>query len=186
MDIPTPTPTRNDPFAGLPEVDSFTLVSADITQGEELPLRQRSGIFGIPGGEDISPELAWSDIPEGTKSFVVTLYDPDAPTGSGFWHWVVADIPATVVSLPRNAGGDDEGLLPAGSVALRNDAGTTRFIGSAPPAGHGEHRYYFVVHALDVEKIGVTDDMTPALLGFTMSTHTLGRAVLVATATTTA
>jgi Raf kinase inhibitor-like YbhB/YbcL family protein len=178
--------TANDPFAGLPEVPSFTVTSTTLTDGGGMPPAQMSGIFGVPGGEDISPQLSWSGAPEGTKSYAVTAYDPDAPTQSGFWHWAVADIPATVTDLPEGAGDDTGSSLPEGAFQLRTDAGTTRFIGAAPPAGHGEHRYFFVVHALDTESIGVPADATPAFLGFNIASHILGRAVLTATAEITA
>ena len=178
--------SANDPFAGLPEVPSFTVTSTTLTDGGGTPPAQMSGIFGVPGGEDISPQLSWSGAPEGTKSYAVTVYDPDAPTQSGFWHWAVADIPATVTELPEGAGDDTGSGLPEGALPLRTDAGTTRFIGAAPPAGHGEHRYFFVVHALDVESIGVPADATPAFLGFNIASHILGRAVLTATAEITA
>ena len=161
--------SANDPFAGLPEVPSFTVTSTTLTDGGGTPAAQMSGIFGVPGGEDISPQLSWSGAPEGTKSYAVTVYDPDAPTGSGFWHWAVADIPATVTELPEGAGDDTGSGLPEGALQLRTDAGTTRFIGAAPPAGHGAHRYFFVVHALDTESIGVPADATPAFLGFNIA-----------------
>ena len=172
----------NDPFAGLPEVPSFTVTSTTLTEGGGTPTAQMSGLFGVPGGEDISPQLSWSGAPEGTKSYAVTVYDPDAPTGSGFWHWAVADLPATVTELPEGAGDDTGSGLPEGAVQLRTDGGTTRFIGAAPPAGHGPHRYFFVVHALDTESIGVPADASPAFLGFNMASHILGRAVLTVTA----
>lgn len=174
--------TANDPFARLPEVVSFTVTSKNITDGAPLPPEQLSS--GVPGGKDLSPQLSWHGAPEGTRSYAVTVYDPDAPTGSGFWHWVVADIPATVTELPEGAGDDTGSGLPEGAFQLPNDARVTRFLGAAPPAGHGRHRYFVVVHALDVESVGVPADVTPALLGFTMSAHVLGRAVLVATAET--
>ncbi|GAA5056114.1 hypothetical protein HNP84_006968 [Thermocatellispora tengchongensis] len=174
--------SENDPFARLPEVPGFTLTSRDLADGEPLPLVHWSGIFGVPGGEDISPHLSWSGAPEGTRSYAVTMYDPDAPTGSGFWHWAVADIPASVTELATGAGDDTGALLPPGAVRIPNDVRAARYIGAAPPAGHGRHRYFIVVHALDVEKIGVDRDTTPAFLGFTMSGHILGRAVLTATA----
>src|SRR5918999_1085848 len=178
--------SANDPFARLPEAASFTVTSTTVTDGTAWSPEQFSGIFGVPGGKDVSPQLSWSGAPEGTKSYAVTVYDPDAPTGSGFWHWAVADIPATVTELPEGAGDDTGSGLPAGAFQLRNDARAARFIGAAPPAGHGPHRYFIVVHALDVESIGVPADATPALLGFTMAGHILGRAVLTATAETPA
>lgn len=169
-----------NPYEYLPKVASFQVSSADIREGEKLALPQVSGIFGA-GGEDISPQLAWSGFPEGTKSFVVTVYDPDAPTASGFWHWAVVDIPANVTELARGAGDQEDGAaLPAGSFALRNDGGVRRFIGAAPPVGHGKHRYFFVVHAVDVESLGIGKDASPAFLGFNLFFHTLGRATLVA------
>ncbi|MFE5126441.1 YbhB/YbcL family Raf kinase inhibitor-like protein [Streptomyces sp. NPDC056669] len=174
----------NDPFARLPEVPSFTLSSKDVSDGEPLPLAQWSGIFGVPGGGDVSPHLSWSGAPEGTKGYAVTVYDPDAPTGSGFWHWAVANIPASVTELAGDAGNGTGELLPPGAVQLPGDAGAARFIGAAPPAGHGPHRYFIVVQALDVEDIGVEANTTPALLGFRICGHVLGRAVLTATAET--
>ncbi|WP_372661178.1 YbhB/YbcL family Raf kinase inhibitor-like protein [Amycolatopsis kentuckyensis] len=174
----------NDPFARLPEAARFTVTSTTLTDGGTLPPEQFSGLFGVPGGKDTSPHLAWHGAPDGTKSYAVTVYDPDAPTGSGFWHWAVAGIPAGVTELPEGAGDDTGSGLPEGAVQLPNDARAARFIGAAPPAGHGPHRYFVVVHALDVETLDVPADATPAFLGFTMSSHILGRAVLVATAET--
>ncbi len=176
----------NDPFARLPEAATFTVTSTTLADGAVLPPEQMSGIAGVPGGKDISPQLSWSGAPEGTKSYAVTVYDPDAPTGSGFWHWAVADIPATVTELPEGAGDDTGSGLPEGAYQLPNDARVARFMGAAPPAGHGPHRYVFVVHALDVEHIGVPAEATPAYLGFTIAGHILGRAVLTATAETPA
>lgn len=172
----------NNPFARLPEVESFQVTSLDVKDGDSLSLSHLSGIFGIEGGRDISPHLKWSGAPEETKSYAVTVYDPDAPTGSGFWHWAVANIPASTTELPTGAGSENGVGLPEGAIQLPNDARASRFIGAAPPAGHGEHRYYFVIHALDIEDIGVPEDATPAFLGFNMASHILGRAVLVAKA----
>ena len=174
--------SQNNPFAGLPEVPSFTLTSTTVQDGQPFEKAQYSGAFGVPGGQDASPQLSWSGAPEGTKSYAVTVYDPDAPTQSGFWHWSVANIPASVTSLPEGAGDDTGSGLPDGAYQLQNDARTARFIGAAPPAGHGPHRYFITVHALDVEDIGVPAGSTPAYLGFTMAGHILGRATLVATA----
>ncbi|MGP4101185.1 YbhB/YbcL family Raf kinase inhibitor-like protein [Nonomuraea sp. KM90] len=174
----------NNPFARLPEVPSFTVTSTTLADGAPWPAEQMSG--GVPGGKDVSPQLSWSGAPEGTKSYAVTVYDPDAPTGSGFWHWAVAGIPATVTELPEGAGDETGSGLPEGAYQLPNDARMARFIGAAPPAGHGPHRYFVVVHALDVETIGVPAEATPAYLGFTIAGHILGRAVLTATAETPA
>jgi Raf kinase inhibitor-like YbhB/YbcL family protein len=169
--------SRN-PYDDLPAVASFELTSSDIQDGEKLPMAQVSGIFGA-GGEDISPQLSWSGFPDGTRSFAVTVYDPDAPTASGFWHWAVVDIPAAVTELPSGAGDDSGSDLPAGAFQLRNDGSMARYLGAAPPAGHGQHHYYTVVHAVDVEALGIGEDATPAFLGFNLLTHTLGRAMLV-------
>jgi Raf kinase inhibitor-like YbhB/YbcL family protein len=171
----------NDPFARLPEVPSFTVTSTTVADGEALPQAVYSGAMGIPGGEDTSPQLAWSGAPEGTKSYAVTVYDPDAPTGSGFWHWAVANVPAAVTELPEGAGGEGGAGLPAGAFQLPNDTREARFVGAAPPAGHGVHRYFITVHALDTEDIGVPAEATPAYLGFNMSSHILARATIVAT-----
>jgi Raf kinase inhibitor-like YbhB/YbcL family protein len=141
-----------------------------------------SGIFGVPGGEDVSPQLSWTGAPEGTQGYAVTVYDPDAPTGSGFWHWTVTGIPASVHELPEGAGDDSGSGLPAGAVQHRNDAGGARFLGAAPPAGHGPHRYFIVVYALDVADLGVPADAPPARVGFNLFSHTLARATMVVTA----
>ncbi|WP_308818706.1 YbhB/YbcL family Raf kinase inhibitor-like protein [Pseudonocardia alni] len=168
----------NDHFAGLPAAPEFAVTSSSVTHGMHLPLAQMSAIFGIDGGRDASPQLSWSGAPERTKSYAVTVYDPDAPTGSGLWHWAVMGIPADITSLPEGAGDDEGSGLPAAAVQLRNDIGLARFLGGAPPAGHGRHRYVIVVHALDTDDLGLSPDTTPAVLGFTLSTHVLARAVL--------
>ncbi|MEV0546822.1 YbhB/YbcL family Raf kinase inhibitor-like protein [Nocardia salmonicida] len=168
-----------NPYDALPTVPSFTVTSADITDGQPLANDQVSGVFGA-GGKDISPQLSWSGFPEGTQSFVVTVYDPDAPTASGFWHWAVADIPASVTTLDAGAGSEG-GNLPAGAVSLRNDGGFPGFVGAAPPKGHGPHRYFVVVHAVDVPALEVGTDASPAYLGFNLFSHTLGRATLIGT-----
>ncbi|MEU5847210.1 YbhB/YbcL family Raf kinase inhibitor-like protein [Saccharopolyspora shandongensis] len=176
--------SANAPYARLPEVPSFTVTSTSVQDGRPLQAAQLSGMFGVPGGGDVSPQLSWSGAPLGTKSYAVTVYDPDAPTMSGFWHWAVANIPATVTSLPEGAGDDAGSGLPGPAFQLPNDARATRFVGGAPPAGHGRHRYLITVHALDVEDIAVPADSTPAFLVFTMASHTLGRATLIGTAET--
>jgi Raf kinase inhibitor-like YbhB/YbcL family protein len=166
-----------DPYSELPEVPSFSVESDDVKDGGQLPMPQLSGIFGA-GGEDVSPHLRWSGFPEGTKSFAVTVYDPDAPTGSGFWHWAVVDIPANVAELPSGAGDDKGSGLPEGAFQLRNDAGQAAFVGAGPPPGHGKHRYFIVVHAVDTESLGIPEEASPAFLGFNLFSHTLARATL--------
>lgn len=170
----------DNPYDRLPQVPAFTVESSAVTDGQPLPPAQMSGTFGVPGGQDIAPDLTWAGAPEGTRSYAVTMFDADAPTPSGFWHWAVADIPATVTALPAGA------QLPAEAIALPNDARLPRYIGAAPPPGHGPHRYFIVVHALDVANIGVPAEATPAFLSFTMAAHTLARATIVATAETPA
>lgn len=171
----------NDPFDRIPPTASFTVSSTTVTDGGAWPAPQYSGAFDVPGGEDISPQLSWSGAPEGTKGYAVTVYDPDAPTQSGFWHWAVANIPASASELPEGAGSAAGDQLPAGAFQLKNDGGTAQFVGAAPPSGHGPHRYFITVHALDVEDLGVGPDASPAFLGFNIFFHTLGRAVMVVT-----
>ena len=172
----------NDPFWRLPKVPSFNLTSENLQDGEPLAPDQMSAIFDVPGGRDISPQLSWSGAPAATRGYAVTMYDPDAPTMSGFWHWAVAGIPSTVTSLPQDAGNEGGTDLPSSAIALRNDAGSARFLGAAPPAGHGPHRYFITVHALDTDNIEVDGLTSPALLGFKMSFHILARATLTGTA----
>lgn len=175
--------TGNHPYTRLPEVPSFTVTSATegVAHGDRLPDAQLFGLFGMPGGLDRSPQLSWSGAPEGTKGYAVTMFDPDAPTQSGFWHWIVANIPADVTELPEGAGDETGSGLPVGAFQLRSDSGAARFIGAAPPAGHGEHRYFITVHALDTADLGVPADAPPALFAFTMTSHILARATMVAT-----
>jgi Raf kinase inhibitor-like YbhB/YbcL family protein len=167
-----------DPLARFGEVPLFSLTSSVMTHGGPLAAAQ----YGEgAGGADASPDLAWSGYPAETKSFALTVYDPDAPTGSGFWHWAIFNIPAHVDSLPTGAGVADSVLLPAGAITLPNEARALTFIGAGPPPGTGTHRYQFMVHALDVADLGVDPDATPAVLGFNLHFHTLARAVLEAT-----
>ncbi len=167
-----------DPYSELPAVPAFTLTSTDISDGGFLSLDQVSAAWGGPG-RDISPQLSWSGFPEDTRSFAVTMYDPDAPTVSGFWHWAVVDIPVTTTELPAGAGDPSGSGLPEGAFQLVGDGGTKGYLGAAPPDGHGLHRYYTVVHAVDVPTLGLDASASPAALGFNLFFHTLARAMLV-------
>lgn len=167
--------TPPDPYASLPKLPSFTLTSQSVTDGQPLAKPQVSGIMGA-GGEDVSPQLSWSGFPDETRSFAVTVYDPDAPTASGFWHWAVANLPADVTELAEGAG--DGSNLPGDALTLVNDAGLRRYLGAAPPAGHGAHRYYIAVHAVDTDKLDLPQDASPAFLGFNLFQHAIARAVI--------
>jgi Raf kinase inhibitor-like YbhB/YbcL family protein len=129
-------------------------------------------------GGNVSPALSWSGAPQGTRSFVVTVYDPDAPTGSGFWHWVVANIPATVTSIPTGASKTSK--MPAGSLETRTDFGAPGYGGPCPPAGDPPHRYVFTVFALKIDKIDVTADAGGALVGFNTRANAIGAATFTA------
>jgi Raf kinase inhibitor-like YbhB/YbcL family protein len=168
-------PLAPDPYQMLPTVESFTVTSTDVTDGATLP-----AAFTMAGGST-SPQLSWSGFPAATRSFVVSCFDPDAPTPSGFWHWVLVGLPVTLTALPSGAGAADGSGLPAGAFHVRNDMGTPGYVGAAPPAGDRAHRYYFAVHALDVDDLGLDAQATPALVAFTCVFHTLARALLVPT-----
>jgi len=157
-----------------PPVPELTVESEDIEHGTTLPDAH------VYAEGNTSPHLRWSGAPSGTKSYAVTCYDPDAPTGSGFWHWVVFDIPAGVTELPTGAGSGDFTGLPSGAVQVRNDYGSREFGGAAPPPGDGPHRYVFTVYAVDQEKLGPDADATPAVVGFNLRFHTLARGQLIA------
>jgi Raf kinase inhibitor-like YbhB/YbcL family protein len=173
-------PQPPNPYDFLPQVPSFPVTSTDLTDGETMGRPHVSGMMGA-GGEDRSPQLSWTGFPEETRGFAVTVFDPDAPTASGFWHWIVTRIPASVTELPSGAGNQDGTGLPEGALQLRNDAGFAGYVGAAPPAGHGPHRYFVVVHALDTDDMAVPADASPAFHGFNLFSHTLARGTLVVT-----
>ncbi len=164
------------PYDFMPAVPSFELRSDDVADGEMMSDNQVYNGFGM-SGENISPSLSWSGFPAETRSFAVTCYDPDAPTGSGFWHWVLLGLPSSVTSLPSGAGSGAG--LPAGAFHVRNDYGSKDWGGAAPPAGDPPHRYVFAVHALDVDSLGIDDSVTPAVAGFNLRFHTIARALLI-------
>jgi hypothetical protein len=151
----------------------FTLQSADVRPNGTLTEQQVYGGFGCSGA-NVSPELSWQNAPQGTKSFVVTVYDPDAPTGSGWWHWVVWNIPADAKGLPRGAGGA-QGQLPPGAVQGRTDFGAPGFGGACPPPGKS-HRYVFTVYALKLDRLDVPADAAPAMVGFMTKANALASA----------
>jgi Raf kinase inhibitor-like YbhB/YbcL family protein len=166
-------PVKPDPYDLLPKVGSFDVSSTDVAPGSPL------GHAQVYSGGNRSPQLSWSGAPEGTKSFVVTCFDPDAPTPSGFWHWVLVDIPAEVTSLTTGVGyGKD---LPGRAFHVRNDFSTKDYGGAAPPPGDQVHRYYFVVHAVSEDTLGVDDDSSAAVVSVNLAFKTLARAVLVGT-----
>lgn len=173
-----PSHGKINPYAGMREVPGFTLSSADVQDGEPLPAE----IYAEgSGGANRSPQLSWSGFPAETKSFAVTCFDPDAPTGSGFWHWSVANIPPSVTSLAPGAGAAGSEALPEGAITMPNELREAAFTGAAPPEGTGVHHYWFVVHALNVERIDIDPQATPAVMGFMMRDAVIARAVLVAT-----
>lgn len=156
--------------------DSFSLTSTDISHGVFMANVQEFQGFGC-SGKNLSPQLSWHGAPDGTKFFAITAYDPDAPTGSGWWHWQLINIPADVTHLPTGAGQPTKNLIPEGSMHIQNDYGTAEFGGACPPKGHGVHRYQFTVHALS-KKLELPENASGALAGYMINAHSLGSSTI--------
>lgn len=156
--------------------DAFSLTSEDIAPGVLMSKSQEYRGFGCTG-DNQSPQLAWSGAPKGTVAFALLAYDPDAPTGSGWWHWQVVNIPKEVTSLPAGAGDTSQKMIPKGSVQISNDYGEKGFGGACPPNGHGVHRYQFTVHALS-QKLELPENASGALTGYMVNAHSLGSSTL--------
>ncbi|MCI1642333.1 MAG: YbhB/YbcL family Raf kinase inhibitor-like protein [Actinomyces sp.] len=167
-------PQAPDPYDSLPPVPAFALTSDDLSDGATMPPP-----FTAAGGST-SPHLRWSGFPPPTRGFVLTCFDPDAPTPSGYWHWAVVDLAADQTEIAQGAGASDL-TLEGAAFHLRGDNGEHSYMGAAPPAGDRPHRYIFAVHALDVETLGLTDETTPAAASFQALFHTIARARLTVT-----
>lgn len=159
-----------DPYAPLADLPPLQVTSETFQDGDRLPEAQL-------GGNDVSPQLSWSEGPEGTVTYAVTCFDPDAPTASGYWHWAVFNIPSDVTSLDLGAGSDDLTGLPDGAVALCGDSRSYGYYGANPPAGHGPHRYLFAVHAVD-RKLDISDRQSPTVLGFNLNFNATARGII--------
>lgn len=170
------TPLKKTPMMPLTaaQAAAFKLSSPEIKQGQMLPASYEFTGFGC-AGENLSPALSWSGAPVGTQSYAVTVYDPDAPTGSGWWHWMVYNLPAETRSLPRGAGSVEKPQLPAGAVQQRIDFGVQGYGGMCPPEGSPPHRYIFTVYALKTPKLDIPADATAALAGYVIHANTLAK-----------
>jgi len=158
---------------------TMTLTSPDIAPGAKIADEQVFSSFGCTGG-NISPALSWSGAPQGTKSFALSVYDPDAPTGSGFWHWVVFNISPDTTSLAKGAGDPKSDAAPKGAIEARTDFGAPGYGGPCPPKGDKPHHYIFTIFAVDVDKLDADENATAAVVGFNLHFHTLAKASLTA------
>ena len=161
---------------------SMSLKSDEVSDGSTIKDAQVANVFGCKGG-NISPSLSWSGAPSDTKSFALTVYDPDAPTGSGFWHWVVFNIPPSTMSIPKDAGNVKKRLMPKGAIQSRTDFGTDGYGGPCPPQGDKPHHYIFTVYAVDEDKLTFAKDhnVSAAVVGFELHFHAKGKASFTAT-----
>ena len=171
--------TLNDPFATHPPVPSFTVTSTTLDEGDTLGLDQMSGIFGVPGGKDVSPQLSWSGRRPRRRATPSPSTTPTRRRAAGFCHWAVAALPADCTDLPENAGDDDGPGLPPGAIQYRNDAGGARFLGAAPPPGHPAHRYFINVYALDTADLGVPAERDGRAARLQPVRHTIARAQMI-------
>ncbi len=156
--------------------NTFTLKSNNM--GGQASFHEVFNAWGCVG-DNMSPEFNWMHPPANTKSFAITLFDPDAPTGSGWWHWLAFDIPAHITELPKGAGNPELNLMPAGAIQSLNDYSTFGYGGPCPPEGHGIHQYIFTLYALDVEKLGPDKNTNPAVVGFNLNAHVIEKTSLV-------
>ncbi|MEI6894450.1 MAG: YbhB/YbcL family Raf kinase inhibitor-like protein [Colwellia sp.] len=157
--------------------DSFTLSSHDIAQGQFMAKAQEYNGFGCSGG-DLSPHLKWANAPKNTKSFAITAYDPDAPTGSGWWHWQLINIPKNVAEIATGAGSEKKTIAPKGSTQISNDYGSRAFGGACPPVGHGVHHYRFTIHALSVATLQIPENASGALAGYMINANTIASSTI--------
>jgi Raf kinase inhibitor-like YbhB/YbcL family protein len=172
MDLNRPVPAA--PYSLLPTTASFTLTSEDMTEGAPLDPQFTAS------GDGVSPHLAWSGFPEKTQSFLVNMFDPDAPTPAGWWHWTVVDLPADVTELAQGDGASDL-MLPGAAFHVRHDGGEFDYSGSAPPKGDRTHRYVFAVHALDIDTLDADPEESATRVALKALFHTIARATLTAT-----
>lgn len=164
------------------QAQNMTLQSEEISDGATIKDEQVANVFGCKGGNK-SPSLSWSGAPSDAKSFAITVYDPDAPTGSGFWHWVVFNIPAGTAAIPKNAGSVKAKLMPKGAIQSRTDFGTDGYGGPCPPQGDKPHHYIFTVYAVDEDKLQFAKDhnVSAAVVGFELHFHSKAKGTLTAT-----
>ncbi len=154
---------------------AFEISSPAVGSDGIIPLKYTANIFGC-SGSNVSLPLVWKDVPAGAKSLALTMYDPDAPTGSGFWHWTIANMPPDTMGLAEGAGVAGNGKLPEGAMQGRNDAGTAAYFGPCPPEGDKPHRYVFTIFAVRTDKIGIDDGTSGAVVGFQLHFNTIDKA----------
>lgn len=162
-------------FQNLMTVPNMNVEVHGLNDNDFFQNKNYSKVFGIDGGEDVSPRITWRNVPKGTKSFVITMYDPDAPTQSGFWHWAIKDIPVNVNELAENAGAVNSSKLPKGAISMPMDARMNQYVGAAPSIGDAPHPYHITVTALDTEVLDISPESTPAFMNFNMIGHELAR-----------